>query len=210
MEQKTALESKKYRGEKVRLCEDGKYRWTYSLNMYRNPSILFVVLKIFAVLFGIGLATLIVPMLFRGEIDTLAEDLKIFAIVLAVFFAICLLAYLIVARMYGGRYVVDFTMDDKGLLHKQIPIQAKKARKMASATFLAGAAAGRPGTMGAGALATRTEMSSDFQRVRKVKAYPRRNLIKVNELLGHNQVYVTDEDFAFVLDFIRSRCPGLK
>ena len=204
------LESKKYKGERVCLCEDGKYRWTYSLNMYTNPAILLVILKIFGIIWAAALATLLVPPLLRGETSGMLQDLKIWAIVLAVFFAICLLAYLIVAAMYGGRYVVDFTMDEKGIEHKQTASQAKKARKMASGTFLAGAAAGRPGVMGAGALASRTEMTSDFSRVRKVRSFPRLHLIKVDERLSRNQIYVPSEDYAFVLDFIRTHCPQVK
>ena len=53
-------------------------------------------------------------------------------------------------------------------------------------------------------------MYTDFSSVRKVKAYPRRGLIKVNQLLSHNQVYAEREDFDFVLDYIRSRCPDPK
>lgn len=210
MDNETVLESRKYRGERVRLCEDGKYRWTYSLNMYKDPTILLIVLKIFGVLFGIAIAAMILPSLFRGEYATALENLKIMGIVVAVFFCICLLAYLIVAGMYGGHYIVDFTMDDKKLIHRQTPVQAKKARKIAAVTVLSGAASRNIGTMGTGALAARTEMSSDFDYVRKVKAYPRRNLIKINERLGHNQAYVPDEDFDFVLGFIKTHCPRLK
>ena len=204
------LESRKYKGERVCLCEDGKYMWTYSLNMYTNPAILLVVLKIFGILWAAALLTLFVPPLLRGETSGMLQDLKIWAIVLAVFLAVCLLAYLIVARMYGGRYVVDFTMDEKGIEHKQAASAAKKARKMAEGTFLAGAASGRPGVMGAGVLASRTELSSDFSRVRRIRPFPRLHLIKVNARFSHNQVYVPAEDFPFVLDFIRTHCPQVK
>lgn len=36
------------------------------------------------------------------------------------------------------------------------------------------------------------------------------NLIKVNQLLDRNQVYVPDEDYDFVLSFLRDHCPGAK
>ena len=58
--------------------------------------------------------------------------------------------------------------------------------------------------------ATRTEMYSDFSKTRKVKSYPRRNLIKVNGLLSRNQVYAMSEDFEFVKDYIISHCENLK
>ena len=71
-------------------------------------------------------------------------------------------------------------------------------------TVLAGPAAGNLTTVGVGMNAARTEMYSDFSRVRRVKAYPRRGLIKVNGLLQRNQVYAAPEDFAFVREFIEA------
>jgi hypothetical protein len=65
--------------------------------------------------------------------------------------------------------------------------------------------AGRPGVVGTGMLAgTRTRMYTSFADVRSVESCPGRNLIKVNELLNKNQVYAEDEDFDFVLNFIRA------
>jgi hypothetical protein len=47
--------------------------------------------------------------------------------------------------------------------------------------------------------------------VRKVKAVRWRNLIKVNELLTNNRIFVDDpEDYEFVLDYIRQRCPRIQ
>ena len=34
--------------KQITYCNDGKYRWVYEFNMWRNPSILLTVLKIFA------------------------------------------------------------------------------------------------------------------------------------------------------------------
>ena len=51
------LESPDYSGKEVRLCTDGKYRWTYPMNMLTNPSIYFTICKIFG---GIGAIAFIV------------------------------------------------------------------------------------------------------------------------------------------------------
>jgi hypothetical protein len=42
----------------VTLCADGKYRWAYEFNLYTNPTVLFVVFKIFAVIIGDFVTTL--------------------------------------------------------------------------------------------------------------------------------------------------------
>ncbi len=58
--------------------------------------------------------------------------------------------------------------------------------------------------------ATHTSSQSSFDAATSVKAHKKMNLIKVNEPLCKNQVYVDDEDFDFVYDYIISHCPKLK
>ncbi len=202
------LEQTTYKGERVRLCTDGKYRWTWPMNMYKNPLVLLTVLKIFGIIFGVAMVLMFIGPAFRGEWSAVLEGLKIWAIILGVFLVITLLAYWIVAALYGGKYIVHFTMDEKGLLHDQVPMQKKKAEKMGCLIALAGIFAKRPSVAGAGFMtAAHTKTSSDFSRVRRIKAYPRLHSIKVNEGLSKNQVYTHPEDFSFVLDYIQSHCP---
>lgn len=196
---------------------DGKYRWTYALNMYRNPAIIVVVLKIIGGLFSIPLIIDLIRTAINGDWanawgeNLWQSSLKIWLLVWVVFIAISLLAYLIVAWMYGGKYIVRFTMDEKTLVHETEPAQARKARKLGMATVIVGAAARRPTTMGAGMLAAaRTTSTSTLASVRRIKPRRRYNLIKVNQLLERNQVYVPDEDYDFVLSFLREHCPGAK
>ena len=62
-----ALKTEPTKLKQIELCADGKYRWAYEYDMLRNPSILFLVLKIFAYLiFGMGLLILILG-LFDGS-----------------------------------------------------------------------------------------------------------------------------------------------
>ena len=138
------------------------------------------------------------------------ETLKIMGYFLIGMTVIVVVSYLIYAAVMGGSYIVEFEMDGKGISHRQIASQAKKARKIAAATVVAGLAAGRVSTVAAGINSSRTEMYSDFSLVRKVKACPKRNTIKVNAPLSHNQVYALKEDFDFVKDYIISHCPNLK
>ena len=94
---------------------------------------------------------------------------------------------------------------ENGILHKQLPRQVKKAQAIGIVTALMGAASGNLTTIGVGLNASaNTEMYSEFAKVRSVKPYPRRNLIKVNQTFGKNQVYADNADFSFVLDYIRS------
>lgn len=199
------METTDYRGSDVRLCADGKYRWVYEMGMFTNPTIFWTVLK---VLGGVWIAIWIVEVLVRGFEDFL-PSLKVFAIVMAVIVVISFLGYLVVAIMYGGKYVVLFEMDEKEVSHIQMPRQYKKAQVMGWITAMAGLSSGSLSTAGAGMLAaSKNSSTSVLANVRKVKAYRRRHLIKVNQLLNKNQVYASDADFDFVYNFLKSYCPN--
>ena len=201
-----------YSGSRVALCEDGKYRWTYPLDMLKNPSILFVLLKIFGILLSIPLLIALISAAANNDWQKIWDSfLKIWLIVMVVFFVIIVISYLIVVWMNGGKYVVNFTMDEKRLIHEQVPVQYDRARKVGLLAALVGIFAKRPAAAGAGALAaSRNSSVSVFDKVRRVKPRRGQNLIKVNQSLERNQVYVPDEDFDFVLDFIRKHCPNAK
>ena len=187
--------------------EDGAYRWVYELNLYTNPTILFLIWKIFGVI-CLGMWILMVLMdigdsdfWWAGFFDVTRACL-LFTLG---FLLLCLVGYLVYAMIMGGKYCVLFEMDEKGVNHIQMAPQVKKAEAIGLLTMLIGAAAGKPGVVGTGLLAgARTSLYSSFDTVKSVEPFPRRNLIKVNEFLSKNQVYAEDEDFAFVLDFIRS------
>lgn len=195
----------------VMLCADGKYRWFYRLSLYRNPTILFLVWKIFFfIILGIFLFISLIDV-FGGDMDTerLLFDLKVMGIVLGVATALVFVGYYLYAAIMGGCYFVRFEMDENGVNHAQMPVQAKKAKMIGTLTMLAGAASGNLSMTGLGMnTAARTEMYSEFSRVKKVKCFPRRELIKVNQTLNHNQVYAEKEDFEFVSNFILSHCPN--
>lgn len=210
-----ALADINYDGRKVRLCEDGKYRWTYPMSMIKNPVLFCTVLKvlgsIFCAIFIIAICLSHWKHITSGNFEAILPDIKIFAIIMLVFFVITIVAYLIVAAQYGGKYIISFTMDENGLLHDQIPAQKEIASKIGKTVAGTGVLTMSPGRAGQGILiANHTSLASDFKVVRSVKPLRRWNTIKVNEPLSKNQVYCDGEDFDFVLNYIREHCPKLK
>lgn len=196
---------------RVEKGDDGVYRWTYALNMLTNPAILVTVLKIIVPLFSIPL----IVTLIRTAIDnSWAEawndnmwnsSIKMCIFILVLFIGIALLSYLIVAAMYKGKYIVHFTMDEKKLVHATDPVQQRKARTMGALTAIAGRSLT---AKGAGVIAaSRTTSTTELAMVRRIKVRRHFNLIKINQLLSHNQVYVPSEDFDMVLRFLREHCP---
>jgi hypothetical protein len=197
-------------GRDIVLCADGKYRWTYAVSLYKNPAIFLLVWKIFFfILLAIFGCVMIVDVIEWGT-KNLVSNLKFFAFFLIGMTVLVGLGYLLYAAIMGGSYRVLFEMDDKGINHIQVTEQAKKAKAVSALTVAAGIVSKRPTTVGVGINAARTEMYSDFSKVRTVKALPRSHTIKLNGLLSHNEVYAQSEDFNFVLDYILSNCPNLK
>lgn len=205
---KKMMKEGQHLSEHMVLCDDGVYRWVYEYSLFRNPGLFFLIWKVFFfIMLGICAFTLLMDVI-NGYMDgeQLLGTLRVFGIILAVMTGLVVISYLIYAAIMGGKYIVMFEMDDEGINHKQIEAQARKARKIGSAAFIAGAASGNLSTMGAG-MNVRTEMYSQYNLVKKVKPYPRRNLIKVNNVLQRNQVFAHDEDFEFVLNYINERVP---
>lgn len=190
------------------LCEDGVYRWTYRLNMWKNPAILITAWKVFFLggMFPVLLVT-ILELFEQGFGDAVRVFVPMFFGMIGVVTALMLVAYPIVALMNGGVYQVVFELDDKGVRHIQLDKQFKKNQVMAMITVLAGVAAASPGVAGAGLLSGSKQSSySDFKKVKKVIVKPKRHVIYVNESLEHNQVYVDKEDFEQVKAYIVQHC----
>ena len=193
----------------VAFCQDGKYRWVYELSLLKNPTFFVLVWKIFFfIILGIFVFITLIDV-FSGDMDSerFLDTLKVFGYFIIGMTVISVLGYLLYAAIMGGKYIVMFEMDERGILHKQLPKQATKAKAIGMITVMLGAASGNFGAMSAGLGSQRTSMYSEFARVRKVIPYPHRNLIKVNERFGHNQVYVSNESFDFVLKYITERVP---
>ncbi len=198
---------------RVQLCNDGKYRWVHEVSLYKNPVILILLLKIF---FWVCVGIWAFSILLRGcdsidskdFLDMAWGDTKMFMIITAGAMVLCLISYYIYALIMGGKYCVLFEMNEKGVLHKQMPKQAKKAELIGAITALAGVMSRNITTTAVGLNAAgRTEMYSTFASVKTVESLPKRNTIKVNETLNHNQVYVSAADYDFVLRYILDHVP---
>ena len=187
--------------ENILLCPDGKYRWVYEFEMLKNPTVLITVLKVILLSFGIVLGFMALVNLIGGDFRYWnGSDFASFG-----------RGMLILAGIYGWSYQVLIVMDENGVEQKMMKKEFAKAQALGWLTAAASLASGNVGRAGTGIMAaTRDTSSSEFKRVKKVKAVRRRHVIYVNQTLEHNQVYAEDADFDFVRDYIVSHCPGAK
>jgi len=200
-------------GERVTLFPDGKFRWVFELNMLKNYSILFDLWKVFGITIGILVVFAFFMLLFSGNLDLDSiKGLGIGILITAgIMFVLSIVGYFFYAATSGWKYVVLFIMDDQQVIHQQMPKQVKKAHAIGALTILAGLISGRPGTIGTALLAqSRTSMTSNYDSVKKLIPQRGMNLIKVNETLEKNRVYVCDEDFDFVYQYLCTHCPNVK
>ncbi|MBQ6551477.1 MAG: zinc ribbon domain-containing protein [Lachnospiraceae bacterium] len=193
-------------------CNDGVYRWVYELNLLKNPHIFLLLIKIFFfIILGIFAVGIISDLIRWGwDVSSLLSTLKVFGYFLIGMVVLVGISYLVYAAIMGGKYCVMFEMDEKGINHKQMPHQAKKAALLSDLAVLAGLGSGNFTLAGTGFAAARTEMYTDFAGARKLLGYSRRGLIKISKVLDHNQVYVDKEDYDFVYNYMAERCTNLK
>ncbi len=198
--------------ENIKKCDDGTYRWVYEFNMLTNPIILLTVLKIFLlVLVGMWIVFGLFRIGDEGFIGAFIEEAKALAIPAIILFGLSVVAYIILACIYGWKYCVLFEMNEEGVKHIQMEKQFKKAEALGWLTAMIGAAAGNPGTAGTGLLsATKNMQASEFSKVKKMKVLKVFHTIKLDALLNHNQVYAEPEDFEFVRDYIEKRVKSTK
>jgi hypothetical protein len=200
--------------ENIYYCPDGKYRWTYELNMLTNPIILLTIWKIFGILILVQLVLSFLLDAFEGNVAGWFTDYLLtpgVLIVPGILFGLSLIAYVIVACIYGLKYIVLFEMDEKGVDHIQMPKQFKKAEGLAWLTTMAGLIAGNYTTAGSGILAgAKNRSTSQYEHVKKIVRKKGFNCIMVNEIMEKNQIYAADADYEFVWEFITRKCPGAK
>ena len=194
--------------ETTRLFKDeqGDYSWVYRLDMYKNYSILKMILKAMgiclAVVFGIIIAILLPDI---GRYDpklTFGVPLLVFAITILITIG----CYYLVALIYGGYYVAIYKMNEKRIAQYQPSDQAQKNRAIGLFTAMAGIATGSAGTMAAGfILHGRTIVETNFDSIKSLTFVPSLGEIRVHSFLSWYTVYVSQEDYEFVKEYMRSR-----
>ncbi len=192
---------------------DGKLRWLYEMNLWKNPTILLTIYKVIGIAVLACAALLFILFLLSGDsVEVASEIIGTFLLYAAlILFVLAIPAYVLVSLLNGGKYCVVFEMDEKGVNHIQMQKQFKKAQLLAALGVLAGAAAGNVTVTGANFLAgSKKKTYSKFGSVKSIKANKKRNTIYLNSSANFNQIYASREQFDFVLNFLIDHCPKAK
>ena len=192
--------------EGIVLCPDGKYRWTYEVKMWKNPVMLITALKI---LIGgvIFLACLLMIMEIYNDSDII-YGLKIFFMTMLigtpVAVVLSLLGYLLAAAINGGNYCAVFTMDENSVIHAQAKHQEERWRIFSVFGLI---------TTGdvANYIALNNQVfESQYGKVKRIKAVPKRDLIKVHGVLIKNKIFAEPHQYEFVYRYITRHCQNAR
>ena len=187
--------------------KNGIYRWRHSVNLYKNPGLLWLFYKVFGGIF----AGCMLFGLFLADFKVSLAGVIWASIGFVVMIAIVTLSYYVYALIQGGRYTWDFEMDEKGVNAVQAPNEAKRNKALGLVVAAMGVATGNAAQIGVGAtVAARNGMYSEFESVGTVKVDRRHNTVHIRNGLFHNQIFASDGDFDFVLEYIVAHCPKAK
>ncbi|MBQ3707639.1 MAG: hypothetical protein II889_06990 [Clostridia bacterium] len=191
-------------------AQNGKYRWTYEMSLFKNPTIFIATAKAIGIavaitIFIIGLISLIADG-FSADIFRFLGELTL--ILVGIFAVLLVLGYMLYAAIMGGYYIVDFTMDEKTVVLSQSAKQAKKAENIGIAAMIMGAITHNRGAVSAGYNSSiRSTSITEFSHVKKVVIDKKHSVIKLHTI-GWDHVYADGADFDFAADWIRRHIPA--
>jgi len=145
-----------------------KIQWEISVPIFKNT----VILKQLGIALGIsfGLVAVIIGLI-SGNIVYYLYFLGLIA-------ALLFLTWLFISAVYGGKYEVEFELDNKGALCRTQAKQAKKNRMINGLTVFLGLFSGRLSAAGAGMVAqSRQEVFLRWSKITKVKYKPKSRTI---------------------------------
>ena len=187
------------------LEKDGTYDWIYCLRMFQNLSMFKFVMKL--MIFMFAAITVIMLVLTGGSGDVLWL-LGILGLCFAAVILIVLFSFWLVDKLFKGRYMLIYEMNEQGLTFSQTTDQAQITRTIAAASAAVNAAGGNAGGViaGTGLALSPNSYHADFSKVRSVKGRKSDHLIWVNTFLQYLMVYVPDDAYDFVWTYITERC----
>ena len=178
--------------------EDGTYDWIYCMNMLKD-AICFI--PVTAVLLFVSWGSDDFPMM-----------VGILAACFGVVMLITLFSTWFVNTIYKGSYMLVYQMNNEAIMFSQTIDQAAMTRTIAGASAAVNAAGNNIGGVIAG---TGLAMSPNlhiakFAKVSSVRGNRADHLIWVNTFLQALMIYVPDEFYDFVWNYITERCDRAK
>lgn len=191
------------------ISDEGKCCWIYELDMKGNKSLFKLCMKVVMGITGVMAVFLLGLDIFKGS----GIKLKTIELLLAIFTAVLViteLAYAYIARKYHDHYAMVYEMDDDGIKFSQIEDQKKITEAVGLFAAAAGALSGNYGMIGSALAAGTDSIYTPFSKVHTITEKRKDNLIEIYWSVMMNIIYVDDEHYDLVLEYIKERCPQAK
>lgn len=176
-------------------CE--RLLWRASVPIFRNT----VILKQLGIAIGIpfGLVALIIMFTSGRSVYTLYAMGLIGTLLLS--------TWLFIRVVYGGKYEVEYILDERGVVCRTQTKQGKKNRIINTLTVALGFLSGKPAVAGAGMLAqARQEVFLKWNGVRKAAYKPKsRTILLRGGWTEHIALFCTKENYSMVEQFVMKR-----
>lgn len=178
---------------RVTLGEDGVYRWSYEMDMYRNHYLRNVLLKVTGVICLV--CYLFLMFLFLNG-HSLTPGIALGALACFLGFMLLVLAgYYLAAVIMHGRYLLRFEMNEEAIMLVRNPSTQAMMDTIARA-------------FGSGAMRNAANSGlTFFKDVRGMKERRHYDAFNLRTLFGANQIWICPEDYEFVRDFVRDHIP---
>lgn len=171
--------------------------WSIKVSIFKNP----VILKQLSIAIGIPFGILILILV------TLTKEIKYTLYGLGLIFTLFFLTYILIKLVYGGKYALRYTIDNKGIYCYTEGNQRKKNRIINRLTIILGMLSRKPTIMGVGVLAnSRENIMIKWRDIRRIKLYPIYHTIMIYGRIGENVgVFCTKENYDEVEWLIKSK-----
>lgn len=183
--------------------------WIYEYKMWTNPTIYFTLFKVFIICALVPALVVFCLIVNDGFVNALILLFKVFGIVLGIVSILLTVAYIIIACINGGKYIVVFDMNENGIRHTQMNKQFTKMQAFHLIGTLIGIKENDLVTAGSNMIAgSKNTIYTNFKKVTGIISNKKRNTIKLVSKDGiNNQVYVNEEYYVDVLNRITCFCP---
>lgn len=190
------------------LVRGSELQWMYEFSFRRNPVILITLSRTMLRSVCIPALILFFITLRAGFSEALTVAGVIVGYGIPIMAGLFGIDYILKGVVNGRKHCVIFQMDDEGVYHIQLRRQYSREEAKRFLKALVGLTEGSLAVYGAGlVVATKKSRYTNFDKVVSIKAMPSINTIYLHELMTTNRLFVEDEDFDFVLEYILQHCP---
>ena len=156
--------------ERVKLCEDGKYRWIYNMSTLKNPTMMTRMGKILGLTLLVVYSIVLLAVLTVEDVNPFLHAVEMLLPAFTIITTVYGVSYLLWMLLCGGTYVCAFEMDDAGILHAQAKNKTEKQKLIEQMTVMLGTVSPVLGVLGGGLIdAVNSSWKSSFFAVTSLR-----------------------------------------